>query len=102
VDEEALAEDEEPLSVILERRVSYFADEDGIYGLLKHLGENPWGEAFNVIRDGFNKTIPRKPFCMWKNLDAYFKHLVGGRMNFDPAKRIAAHEALADRWFEDV
>ena len=101
VDERELAEDEEPLSVVLERQISYFADEDGLNELLKHLGDSPWCEVFEVIRDGFNKTNPRKPFSLWKNVDADFKDLVGGLTNFDPAKRLTAHEALAHRWFGD-
>jgi hypothetical protein len=56
VDEEELAESEEPLSVVLDRQMSYFADEDGLNGLLKHLGDSPWCEVFKVIRDGFNKS----------------------------------------------
>ena len=41
VDEEELADGEEPLAVVLERQISYFADEDGLNGLLKHLGDSP-------------------------------------------------------------
>lgn len=64
VDEEELAEGEEPLSVVLERQISYFADEDGLSGLLKHLGDSPWCEVLKVIRDGFNETNRRKPFSL--------------------------------------
>ena len=102
VDEEELAEGEETLSVVLERQISYFADEDGLNGLLKHLEGSPWCDVFKVIRDGFNKTDPRKPFSLWKNVDADFKDLVGGLTNFDPAKRLTVHEALAHRWFGDI
>jgi serine/threonine protein kinase len=102
VDEEELAEGEEPLSVVLERQISYFADEDGLNGLLKHLGDSPWCEVLKVIRDGFNETNPRKPFSLWKNVDADFKNLIVGLTNFEPAKRLTAHEALAHRWFRDV
>jgi serine/threonine protein kinase len=48
---------------------------------------------------GFN---PRKPFSLWKNIDADFKDLVSGLTNFEPTKRLTAHEALAHRWFSDV
>jgi serine/threonine protein kinase len=102
VDEEELAEGEEPLSVVLERQMSYFADEDGLNGLLKHLGDSPWCEVLKFIRDGFNETNPRKPFSLWKNINADFKDLSGGLTNFDPTKRLTAHEALAHRWFSDV
>jgi hypothetical protein len=52
VGEEELAQGEERLSIVLERQISYFADEDGLNGLLKHLGDSPWCEVFKVIRDG--------------------------------------------------
>jgi len=102
VDEVELAEGEEPLSVVLERQISYFADEDGLDGLLKHLGDSPLCVVLKVIRDGFNKTNPRKPFSLWKNVDADFKDLVEGSTNFGPAKRFTALEALAHRWLRDV
>lgn len=101
VGEDELAEGEEP-SVVLERQISYFADEDGLNVLLNHLGDSPWCEVLKVIRDGFNETNPRKPFSLWKNLDADFKDLIGGLTNFDPAKRLTAHEALAHSWFGDL
>lgn len=101
VGEEELAEGEERLAVVLERQISYFADEDGLNGLLKHLGESPWCEIFKVIRDGFNKTNPRTPVSLWKNVDPDFKNLIGGLTKFDPVKRLTAHEALAHGWFRD-
>lgn len=61
--------------------------------------------VFEVLRDGFNKENPRKPFSLWKNyvaIDADFKDLISGLTNFDPAKRITAHEALEHKWFKDV
>jgi len=63
VGEEELAEGEEPLSVILERQISYFADEDGLDGLLKHLGNNPWCGIFKVLRNGFNITHVSRSLC---------------------------------------
>ncbi|TAQ88176.1 hypothetical protein B7494_g3490 [Chlorociboria aeruginascens] len=102
VDKEKLAEGEEILAVVLERQISYFADEDGLNGLLQHLGDSPWCEVLQVIRDGFNKTNPRKPFSLWKNIDTDFKDLIGGLTNFEPTKRLTAHEALAHKWFSDV
>lgn len=100
VGKDELAEGEVPLAIVLERQISYFADEDGLSALLNHLGDSPWCQVLEVIRDGFNETKPRKPFCTWKNLDADFKDLVGDLTNFDPAKRLTAHEALAHKWFK--
>jgi serine/threonine protein kinase len=105
----AVAEDEveggsDVLAVIMQRQFSYFADEDGFDGLLKHLGDSPWCEMFRVVHDSFDETHPLMPVSMWKghNIDADFRDLVSGLTNFDPARRITAHEALAHRWFADV
>jgi len=50
-------DEEEPLSVALECQISYFADEGGLNGLLKHLGNSPWCEVLKVIQDGFTKIM---------------------------------------------
>ncbi|KAK0925656.1 hypothetical protein LTR29_018015 [Friedmanniomyces endolithicus] len=105
VDESKLAEGVDKLAVVLERQISYFADEDGLSGLLRYLGdESPWYQIFQVIKGGFGKEQPRKPFALWEgpNLDEDFKDLVERLTNFDPAKRITAQQALAHRWFTDV
>ena len=102
VDGKELGEGEEPLSVVLERQISYFADENGLDALLKYLGDSPWRGIFEVIRNGFNKVNPRKPFCLWRNVEADFKDFIGGLTDFNPAKRLTAHEALAHRWLKDV
>ncbi|QVM12144.1 hypothetical protein D8B26_006779 [Coccidioides posadasii str. Silveira] len=99
VGEDELDEDVDRLSIVIERQVSYFADEGGMSGFLKHLGDNPWVRVFEVIRDGFDKDHPRRPFSLWKGVDKDFKSAM---TNFDPKKRITAHEALAHKWFEDV
>ncbi|ELR10460.1 CMGC/CDK protein kinase [Pseudogymnoascus destructans 20631-21] len=97
----------EPLSIILERQLSYFAEPDTFDALLRYLGpESLWCEIFTVVRSGFNEQNRRKPFRLWKvekpGFDKDFMDLVGAMTNFDPAKRITAREALAHRWFADV
>lgn len=101
VGEEELGEGEELLSVILERQISYFGDEAGINRLMEYLGDSPWCEVLKVLRDGFNKNNPRKPFCLWKDIDADFKDLIGGLTNLDPRKRLSAHKALEHKWFSN-
>ncbi|EFR00767.1 serine/threonine protein kinase [Nannizzia gypsea CBS 118893] len=102
VGEEELDDGVHPLSIVIERQISYFADNDGIDGLLKHLGDSPWVQVFEVIRDGFNEENPRRPFSLWKNVDEDFKSLICAMTKLDPGKRITAHEALAHKWFECV
>lgn len=102
VGKEELAEGEDRLSHVLERQISYFADMDGMNAFLKHLGDSPWCQIFEVLRDGFNESNPRKPFSLWKGVKPDFKDLICGLMNIDPARRLTAHEALAHKWFRDV
>ena len=102
IGEHELEEGLEPLAIVLERQISYFADENGLDMLFNHLGDTPWCQVLKILKSGFNKTNPRRPFSLWKNVDADFKDLIGGLTNFDPAKRLTAHEALAHRWFGDV
>lgn len=92
----------DPLAVIIERQISYFADEDGLNRFLKHLGDNPWVRVFEVIRDGFDQETPREPFAFWNGVDSDFKRLVCAMTRFDPGKRITARQALEYKWFEGV
>lgn len=99
VGEHELGDGEEVLAHILQRQISYFADKEGLVGLLKHLGDSPWVEVFSVLRDGFNADNPRKPFSLWQGVDEELKDLIGRLTNFDPAKRLTAREALKHPWF---
>ncbi|KJY00323.1 calcium/calmodulin dependent protein kinase [Zymoseptoria brevis] len=105
VDESELLEGEEKLAIVLERQLSYFADESGYKAFLQYIGaESPWHEIFRVINSGFGKDQPRKPFALWKGkgLDDDFKAFIGGLTDFDPARRMSAQQALAHRWLENV
>ncbi|MCJ1382836.1 hypothetical protein MMC17_005949 [Xylographa soralifera] len=77
VAEEALPEGEVALAHVLERRISYFADLESLDGLLRHLGDSPWCQVLEVLRDGFDKENPREPFVRWNTepLDSDFKDL---------------------------
>lgn len=104
IDEEGLPEGEVALAHILERQLSYFATLESINRLSRHLGDSPWCQILEVLRDGFNKENPREPFYLWnmEPLDSELKDLIGGLTNFDPAKRLTADEALSHNWFHDV
>lgn len=102
VDESELGEGEEILAHVLERQISYFADADGIQGFLENIRESPYAEIFRVIRDGFGKENPRRPFALWKGVDPVFKDLVCRTTAFNPPNRITAREALAHPWFGGV
>ncbi|EFW16502.1 conserved hypothetical protein [Coccidioides posadasii str. Silveira] len=100
MDESQLPEGVEPLSVILERQLSYFANAESLNGFLAYLGdENPWCNAFKTLWEGFNERNPRKPFSMCQDIDKDFRDLVCALMHFDPPKRITAETALKHPWF---
>jgi len=105
---EELGEDEEVLSIVLERRLSYFGDPEAFNGFLQYLHkgnpENPWIEVFQVVRSGFNADHRRLPFYLWQDdlIDEDFRDLVVKMANFDPEKRITAREALEHKWFMNV
>ncbi|EQL30145.1 hypothetical protein BDBG_16971 [Blastomyces gilchristii SLH14081] len=95
----ALDDGVDPLAIVIERQISYFADEDALNGFLRYLGDNPWVWDFEVIQDGFNKDNLHRSFFLWKSVDDDFKSAM---KNFDLEKRITAREALAHKWFEGV
>jgi serine/threonine protein kinase len=92
----------EPLAVVIERQISYFADEERLCRFLEYLGDSPLVPIFEVIRDGFNKDNPRRPFSIWEGVDEDFKDLICAMTNFDPEKRITTREALAHDWFKGI
>ncbi|KAL2836438.1 kinase-like domain-containing protein [Aspergillus pseudodeflectus] len=81
VREEELGEGVDPLAIVIERQISYFADEDGLYGALKHPGDNPWVQ----------------PFKYWKGVDDEFKDLVCAMTRFDLGNQITARQAFKHR-----
>ncbi|MCJ1403429.1 hypothetical protein MMC11_006652 [Xylographa trunciseda] len=92
----------EPLSVILERQISYFADEEALKAMLNYLGDSPWCEALEAVATAFSKTCPRKPVSHWTGIDEDFRDLLVGLTDFNPEKRLTAKEALEHKWFGDV
>ncbi|KUL81330.1 hypothetical protein ZTR_10085 [Talaromyces verruculosus] len=88
---------------ILGRHISYFADEDGLNGLLEHIGEeNPFYERLINLANSFGHGNPRQPFQHWSYVEPELRDLVGKMTNLDPTKRISATEALQHRWFNET
>lgn len=102
VDRDALDPELEPVAIILERQISYFADPEDVHALIEHVGDSPWCEILRVICDGFNDENPTTPFALMKDYDPIFKDFIAALTNLDPAKRVTAEEALAHEWLDDV
>ncbi|PWY66378.1 calcium/calmodulin dependent protein kinase [Aspergillus sclerotioniger CBS 115572] len=90
VGEDELDEGIHRLAIVIERQISYFADEEGFNRFLNYLGDNPWVPIFKVTWDGFNRENPRKPLSLWKGIDDEFKSLICAMTDFDPRQRITA------------
>ncbi len=88
VEEEDLGGGEEPLAVILERQIFYFADKEGLNAFLKYLGNSKWCEVLQVLRDGLSKTNPRKSVSLWNEIDKDLKDLVASLTKFNPAQTL--------------
>jgi serine/threonine protein kinase len=85
---------------ILPRHTSYFADEDGLNGLLQHIGEeNAFYQRFIDLAGSFGPGNPRQPFECWEYVEDELRDLVGKMTNLDPRRRITAREALQHPWF---
>ncbi|KKK22217.1 hypothetical protein ARAM_003249 [Aspergillus rambellii] len=88
---------------ILCRHISYFADEDGLNGLLGHIGEeNPFYERLLDLANSFGHGNPRQPFQHWSYVEPELRDLVGKMTHLDPTKRITAREALQHQWFSET
>ncbi|KAL9127414.1 MAG: hypothetical protein Q9217_003710 [Psora testacea] len=94
-----------PALIRLQRQVSYFGDQEGLNGLMKHVGD----EEVNcqVLRmlweERTEDYIPYKPFSDWQNVsDPEFKDLIRGMMNLDPTKRVTARQVLEHPWFKGL
>ena len=100
-DEELAAEDS--WKHVLKRHISYFADEDGLNGILQWIGQdNPFFKRIIELAGSFEKEGKnRQPFGQWHYVDPEFRDLIGKMTNLDPKRRITAREALAHPWFEE-
>lgn len=93
-----------PTIIRLQRQVSYFGDEEGIKGIIKHVGDNELDrKIFQMLWEDRNEeNIPYIPFSDWPEVgDGDFKSLIKGMMNMDPKGRLTAHQALEHPWFSN-
>lgn len=94
-----------PAFIRLQRQVSYFGDQAGVDGLLRHISDDQ--VSCQVLRmlweDREEENIPYIPFFEWPDIsDVAFKDLIRALTCLDPSRRITAREALQHRWFLDI
>lgn len=92
-----------PIAIRLQRLVSYFGDEEGLAGLMRHVGNEENNlQILSILWEERNEEyIQYKPFSEWPEAheDEVFGDLIKGLMNLDPGKRITAAQALMHPWF---
>ncbi|KAL3450077.1 kinase-like domain-containing protein [Aspergillus insuetus] len=87
---------------ILFRHISFFGDEEGVNGLLEHIGdENVFHQRLIDLVGTFGPENPRQPLVTWSYLDPDLRDLNGKMTRLDPTRRITAKEALEHPWFVD-
>ncbi|USP82506.1 kinase-like protein [Curvularia clavata] len=93
-----------PAFIHLQRQISYFGDEDGSNGLMKHVGDEELNcEILGMLwEDRVADYIPYVSFSEWTDVDSTFKDLIRGLNNLDPAQRLTACQALNNPWFDGV
>ncbi|KAL8771045.1 MAG: hypothetical protein Q9209_003464 [Squamulea sp. 1 TL-2023] len=76
---------------VLSNQLSYFGPLT--QGLLKLMGDSPWGQVLLCLNNGFDEHYPAKPFYLWKDIDGlepgdkeFFLHI----MRLDPKERPTA------------
>ena len=87
-----------------QRQVSYFGDEEGIKGIIKHVSDNEVHQkVFQMLwEDRKEDDIPYIPFSDWPEIrDIEFQSLIKGLMNLDPKGRLTANQALKHPWFSE-
>ncbi|RFU28457.1 hypothetical protein B7463_g7894, partial [Scytalidium lignicola] len=94
-----------PALIRLQRQVSYFGDQEGFNGLLKHIADdNISCQVLRMLWEGRSEeNIPYKPFSQWPDVsDVMFKDFIEQLTNLDPRKRITARQALEHPWLSDL
>lgn len=85
---------------VLKRHISYFGDEEGLRGLMAHIGEvNPFHQRLITLAGSFGEDGPREPFGSWEYVEPEFRDLIGKMTSLDPTRRITARQALGHCWF---
>jgi serine/threonine protein kinase len=85
---------------ILSRHISDFGDEEGVNGLLDHIGEESvFQQRLIDLVGAFGPENPRQPLETWSYLDLDLRDLIGKMTRLDPTKRITAKETLDHPWF---
>jgi serine/threonine protein kinase len=94
-----------PDMIRLQRLVSYFVDQEGFEGQMRHLGDDETSRTVLTMlwEDRHEAYILYRSFADWPDMeDGVFKDLVVRFMNLDPERRITAQETLERLRFEGI
>ncbi|KAH6622109.1 kinase-like domain-containing protein [Boeremia exigua] len=101
VDKKQLPADVQLEDAVIQLQISYFADLDGVRGLVDYYGDSHWAHYIVMVANEFTTDNPRRPFDTRRDLEPEFKDLIMRLMNVDPRRRLTAKEALAHTWFAE-
>lgn len=90
-----------PALICLQRQVSYFGDQEGLKGLMKHTDDDEVScQVLQMLwEERHEEHIPYKLFSEWPDVfDPVFKDFILGLTSLDPHKRLTARQALDHPW----
>ncbi|GAD96440.1 calcium/calmodulin dependent protein kinase, putative [Paecilomyces variotii No. 5] len=90
-----------PTLIRLQRQVSYFGDQEGVDGLLRHLSDDDTScEVLQMLwEERFDENIPYKSFYDWPEVsDPEFKDFIKSLTSLAPNRRVTAKQALDHPW----
>ncbi|EUC45298.1 hypothetical protein COCMIDRAFT_5499 [Bipolaris oryzae ATCC 44560] len=93
-----------PICIRLPRQITYFGDQEGLNGLMKHFSDEETKREILGMhwKARMADNHPYVPFSEWTGVDSTFKDLIRGLNNLDPSRRLTARQALEHPWFEGV
>ncbi|KAK2731175.1 hypothetical protein FQN57_003547 [Myotisia sp. PD_48] len=91
-----------PHIIRLQRQVSFFGDQEGLNGLMRHVGDYEVNcQVLELLwEDRVADYHCYRPFLEWPNVpnDDVFKDLIRSMTILDPQKRVTAQQALEHPW----
>ncbi|KAJ4991736.1 serine/threonine protein kinase (calcium/calmodulin dependent protein kinase) [Stagonosporopsis vannaccii] len=100
VDKKPLPETIQLEDAVIQLPISYYADLDGVRGLVNYYGDSHWAHYIAVVANEFSEENPRRPSSSRPDHDHDFKSLITQIIYVDSRRRLTAKEAYP--WFAEA